>query len=81
VRIPLHRLLFPDNMPAGLDLAVVGLWVCYFRKTAKPCEPPIEVVPEGFYWRIRDGRHRVMAAMIAGRFDIDAKPESEGSGA
>jgi hypothetical protein len=60
-------------MPAGMDWAVVGLWVCRFRKTSLPCLPPIRVrVEEAGYWSITDGRHRVVAALVAGRTHIDA---------
>lgn len=76
--LPLDRLLMPPNMPAGMDWAVIGLWVCRFRKTPQPCDPPILVRPEGDYWRIRDGRHRTIAAHIAGRTDIDAEEEVTG---
>jgi hypothetical protein len=71
--VPLHCLVMPPNMPAGLDWAVIGLWVTRFRKTPQACDPPIVVVklPCGL-WRIEDGRHRYLAAHIAGRTHIDA---------
>ena len=72
--IPLHSLLYPPNLPAGMDWAVIGLWVCTFRKTPQPCDPPILVRPRaGGYYQIEDGRHRVTAALIAGRTHIDAR--------
>lgn len=70
--VPLNRLLFGVNPPAGMDWAVIGLWVCRFRKTAEPCDPPIIVTCEGDYFRVRDGRHRVLGALIAGRTHIEA---------
>lgn len=72
--IPLHHLLFGPNMPAGMDWAVIGLWVCQFRKTSEPCDPPIIVGPvDGTdFYRITDGRHRTIAAIVAGRTHIDA---------
>lgn len=74
VLVPLHNLVFKPNMPAGLDWAVIGMWVVRFRKTPQPCDPPIEIshISETEFWRIEDGRHRVVAAMIAGRTHIDA---------
>ena len=74
--VPLDRLLFPPNMPAGMDWAVVGLWVVKFRKTPQPCDPPILVraVGAGLY-RIVDGRHRTVAALLSGRTHIDAEVE------
>jgi hypothetical protein len=72
--VPLHRLLFPPNMPAGMDWAVVGLWVARFRKTPQPCDPPILVAEVGpDLWQLLDGRHRTIAAMWAGRTHIDAE--------
>lgn len=71
-QVPLHNLVFPPNMPAGLDWAVIGLWVCRFRKTPEPCDPPILVSRVGDLWQIRDGRHRVVAALVAGRTSIEA---------
>jgi len=72
VLIALDMLLFPPNMPAGMDWAVIGLWVCHFRKTPGPCDPPIRVAQRGGFWQIEDGRHRVVAALIAGRTHVDA---------
>lgn len=78
--VPLDHLLFPPNPPAGMDWAMIGLWVVRFRKTPQPCDPPILVVAEGRNWRIRDGRHRVMAAMIAGRTHIEASGAIDAAG-
>ena len=81
-RIPLERLMFLGNVPAGMDWSVVGLWVCKFRKSGEQ-GPPILVVPianTGLY-RVTDGRHRVVAAYFAGRTEIvymldpDRQPE------
>ena len=74
--VPLDRLLFPPNMPAGMDWAVVGLWVVKFRKTPQPCDPPILVRSAGAgLYRIVDGRHRTVAALLSGRTHIDAEVE------
>lgn len=78
--MPLDRLLFLANMPAGLDWAVIGLHVCRLRKTALPCDPPVKVKPVGDtgFYRVTDGRHRCIAAMIAGReaieYELDIEP-------
>jgi len=74
VLIPLHRILMPPNMPAGMDWSVIGHFVMLLRKLPQPVDPPIEVEAEGDYWRIKDGRHRFVAANIAGRTVIDAEP-------
>lgn len=75
--IRLDRLLFLRNVPAGLDWAVIGMHVVWFRKTAVPCDPPITVAPiDGTdLFRVTDGRHRTMAAYIAGRDVIDCEVE------
>lgn len=70
--IPLDQVLFGTNPPAGLDWSVVGHWAMVFRKSAEPCDPPIQVTREGNYWRVTDGRHRVVGALFAGRSHIDA---------
>lgn len=73
MNISLDTILLPPNMPAGMDWAVIGLWVVKFRKTPQPCDPPIKVVKEGDYWRLRDGRHRFIASLVAGRTHIEAE--------
>ena len=71
--VPLDRVLFGVNPPAGMDLAVIGMWAALLRKTAEPCNPPIQVTVEGDYYRVRDGRHRVFGAIVAGRTHIEAE--------
>lgn len=70
-RIPLDRLVWLGNIPAGMDWSVIGLWACKFRKSGED-GPPILVVPIGStgLFRVTDGRHRTVAAYIAGRTDI-----------
>lgn len=72
VEIRLDRLLFPRAVPAGMDWSVVGIWTAFQRKGSSPVDPPIIVNPENGYYRIADGRHRVMAAFMAGRDAIAA---------
>ncbi len=75
MRLPLDSLLFGPNVPAGMDWSVIGMWVCRLRKTAEPCDPPIAVTPHpqcAGVWRVCDGRHRVIAAIVAGRTHIEA---------
>lgn len=70
-RIPLDRLVFLGNVPAGMDWSVIGYWVCQFRKTAED-GPPILLTPIGDtgLFRVTDGRHRTVASYIAGRTEI-----------
>jgi hypothetical protein len=72
--VRLDRLLFPRPVPAGMDWSVIGIWAAQQRKTADPVNPPIEVYrePDHPFWRLRDGRHRVVAGFIAGRDWITA---------
>ncbi len=75
VLLPLDSLLFGPNMPAGMDWSVIGLWTCRLRKTSERCDPPIVVTPVADtprIWRVHDGRHRTIAAIMAGRTHIHA---------
>lgn len=69
MRIRIERLLFPPNVPAGMNPYVLMSLAYQFRATNEDFEP-ILVTREGDYWRIRDGRHRVTASILAGRSDI-----------
>ena len=75
--LPLHQLVFKPNMPAGMDLAVVGLWVATTRKCAAPVNPPILVkrFPDCDHWLVDDGRHRAIGSYIAGRTCIEAEEQ------
>lgn len=77
VEVRLDRILLPRAVPAGCDWAVIGLWVARQRKTSDPVDPPIVLRPEGDHYRITDGRHRFLAAVIAGRDAIAATVEAE----
>jgi hypothetical protein len=71
-RIRLDRLLFMRNVPAGMDWAVLGYWAVRMRKSNELVEP-ISIRPidgTGLY-RVVDGRHRAMAAYIAGRDAVE----------
>jgi len=72
-RIDLDRLLFVRPVSAGMDLAVIGHWAMILRKGADPCDPPIEIepIPGTDFYRVVDGRHRVVGAIVAGRTSID----------
>lgn len=71
MRIPLETIRFGRNVPAGMDPLILISLACAMRKTTwEP--PPIEVTDDGNGYVVADGRHRVMAAYIAGRTRIDA---------
>jgi len=71
--VPLDRILFGRNPPAGMNFLKLASIVYEFRRAAEPCDPPIQVTPEGNNWRVHDGRHRVIGAIIAGRSHIEAE--------
>ena len=71
--IPLERVLFGKNPPAGMNFLILASLVYEFRRTAEPCNPPIRVSPLGDYYQVHEGRHRVFGAIIAGRTHIEAE--------
>lgn len=79
VEIRLDQLLFLRNVPAGMDPFVVGHWAMVQRKGADPVDPPIRVFAEPGtpFYRVSDGRHRVLGALLAGRDTILAVIEAE----
>lgn len=74
VRIPIEKLLWKPNMPAGLNPFVL-MSIAYVLRSSVDDVEPIVVKPEGENFRIMDGRHRAVAAMIAGRSDVLAEVE------
>ena len=76
-RLPVERILFPANVPAGMDLTVIAALVMAMRKTTEDHEPIVVrrcCGPDDFdrvgLWRICDGRHRFVAAVVGGRHDV-----------
>jgi hypothetical protein len=69
-RIRLEHLRFPANIPAGMNPLVLMSLVYKLRSSSDDPEP-IEVYRElDNTWRVHDGRHRAVAALIAGRPDV-----------
>ncbi len=64
--IPLNRILLPEPVSAGMDLYILLTLAGLFRKTNEDTTP-IEVVRHGRVYQLTDGRHRVIASIIAGR--------------
>ncbi len=84
-RVPVEDIRLPRNVVAGCNVLVLCSLVYMLRATTDD-PPPIEVVHEpcGAAWRICDGRHRYLAAYIAGRPDVlclerDEAPSEEGA--
>jgi hypothetical protein len=68
-RVPVEHLRFGRNPPAGMNVLVLMSLAYLMRSTAEDPEP-VQVTPDGYGWRVHDGRHRAVAAMIAGRRDV-----------
>lgn len=76
LRIPIEKLLFKPNAPAGMNHLVV-MSETYFYRAGVLDGVPIIVKREGDYFRIQDGRHRVVSSMLAGRPDVLAVIEED----
>ncbi len=68
-RVRIEDLLLPPNLPAGMDVLTLLSLAALLRKTTEDPEPVL-VQREQSHWRISDGRHRAIAALIAGRPDV-----------
>ena len=71
-RVRIEELLLPPNLPAGMDVLTLFSLTALLHKTTEDPEPVL-VEREGSHWRITDGRHRAIAALIAGRSDVLAR--------
>lgn len=74
MRIRLEDIRLGPNVSAGMNYMLIGV-LAYKLRTTVGDLPPIQVRPIGDHWQIVDGRHRVVAAMIAGRRDVLAERE------
>lgn len=71
IRIPLHHLRVPPNVPAGLSPWTLMAIAHEIRCTGLDVREPILVRCLGpDDWRIVDGRHRFCASIMAGVRDI-----------
>jgi len=73
VRARLEDLQGGPNPPAGMNPLLLMHFAYYLRSTTVDLEP-IQVTqePDGS-WRVHDGRHRAVAALVAGRPDVLAR--------
>jgi hypothetical protein len=69
-RVRVEDLRLPSNVPAGMDLSVVGHFVMLMRKTTEDPAPILVTQEHDGSYRISDGRHRYLGAVIAGRADV-----------
>lgn len=77
MRVRLEDLRFGPNPPAGMNPLVLMAMAYRLRSTTEDLDP-IEVTADGDGWRIHDGRHRAVAALIAGRPDVLAEAYDPG---
>jgi hypothetical protein len=73
MQIRLDRLIFPEPVSGGMNVLVLMSLAYMYRSTNEHAKAII-VKPDMYgYYSITDGRHRVVASMIAGRKTIKAK--------
>jgi hypothetical protein len=68
-RVRVEQLRLGANPPAGMNVLVLMSLAYMLRSTAEDPEP-VQVTRDGDGWRVHDGRHRAVAALIAGRPDV-----------
>jgi hypothetical protein len=69
-RVRVEDLRLGPNVPAGMNPLVLMSLAYRLRSTTED-PPPVKVTPEpDGSWRIHDGRHRALGAVIAGRPDV-----------
>lgn len=73
---PIHLILFPVPVAAGMDPYVLMGLTKLFRCSNEDVEPVV-LRAEGAYYTLTDGRHRTVASMMAGRRTVLARIEKE----
>lgn len=79
VKLPLHHIRLQPNVPAGLNLLVVAYFAHRMRTTPVEWDEPdfrVTVEQNDDGWTLTDGRHRLLAAWVAGRADIVCELET-----
>jgi len=74
-RIRLEDIRVLKPVPCGMDPYTLMSLVPLMRTTTED-HPPVLVRRDGDGWRLLDGRHRFVAALMGGRQDILAEEES-----
>jgi hypothetical protein len=75
-RIPLEDIRVRKPVPCGMDPYTLMSLVPLMRTTTEDHEPVL-VRRDGDGWRLMDGRHRFVAALIGGRQDILAEQDDD----
>lgn len=66
-RFRIDRLLLLPNIPSGMNVLVLMSLVYMYRSTDHDAEPITVVDLGNGFFRVKDGRHRFLASVIAGR--------------
>lgn len=79
-RIGLDALRFKPSVPAGMNIFTLASLVPLLRNTALDHDPIFvdACCPTCGCWRVQDGRHRFVAAVMAGRHDVLARRDPDG---
>jgi hypothetical protein len=78
IRVPIDRLRFKDPIPAGMNAFVLMGMVPLLRGSALDHDPILVTTacPDCGTRTVLDGRHRWIAAVVAGRHDVLALEET-----
>jgi hypothetical protein len=69
-RARIEDVRLPANVPAGCNYLVIASLTHMLRATTEDPEPVVVELEGDGSWRVCDGRHRYLAAVIAGRADV-----------
>jgi hypothetical protein len=69
-RVRVEHLMLGPNPPAGMNVLVLMSLAYTLRSTAEDPDPVEVTQVPPLYFRVHDGRHRAMAAIVAGRRDV-----------
>lgn len=79
-RVPLHQLSIGPNVVAGCNPYVV-MSLAYMMRSTREDPPAVLVDYLGAQrWSVTDGRHRFVAAVMAGRSDLLCRRVDDGEG-
>lgn len=77
MRVRIENLRYGPNPSAGLNFLLLAHFAYELKATTEDLDPIVVTKDLGGAWRIHDGRHRAIAAMIAGRPDVLAIERTE----
>jgi hypothetical protein len=80
MRVRFEDIRLGPNVCAGMSELKVMHFAYLLRTTCGDPLPPVQLLRKGDCWQIHDGRHRVVAGMIAGRCDVLAEEHSPSGG-